>query len=111
MQRSSHPAPVPASAADGAMAARPRLFDEMRARMRRLGLSLRTEEAYVGWARPRRHSAIGRACRHRRRVRIAAWSPPPGKAAGLGCRYRRRDQGNSLIRVGSFRRPQSDLPG
>ncbi|NMW24807.1 tyrosine-type recombinase/integrase, partial [Rhodanobacter denitrificans] len=33
------------------MAARPRLFDEMRARMRRLGLSLRTEEAYVGWAR------------------------------------------------------------
>lgn len=51
MQRSSHPAPVPASAADGAMAARPRLFDEMRARMRRLGLSLRTEEAYVGWAR------------------------------------------------------------
>jgi hypothetical protein len=29
----------------------PRLLDEMRARMRRLGLSLRTEEAYVGWVR------------------------------------------------------------
>lgn len=51
MQRSSHPAPVPTSAVDGARAARPRLLDEMRGRMRRLGLSLRTEEAYVGWAR------------------------------------------------------------
>lgn len=29
----------------------PRLLDQMRARMRRLGLSLRTEEAYVGWVR------------------------------------------------------------
>ena len=51
MRRSSHSAPVPASAADSGMAARPRLLDEMRARMRRLGLSLRTEEAYVGWVR------------------------------------------------------------
>ena len=51
MQRSSHPAPVPASAVDGVRVARPRLLDEMRGRMRRLGLSLRTEEAYVGWVR------------------------------------------------------------
>jgi len=29
----------------------PRLLDQMRARMRRLGLSLRTEEAYIGWVR------------------------------------------------------------
>ena len=29
----------------------PRLLDEVRARMRRLGLSRRTEEAYVGWIR------------------------------------------------------------
>jgi len=28
-----------------------RLLDQLRARMRRLGLSLRTEEAYVGWVR------------------------------------------------------------
>jgi integron integrase len=28
-----------------------RLLDQMRARMRRLGLSLRTEEAYIGWVR------------------------------------------------------------
>jgi len=51
MQRSSHSESVPASLAGGAAAARPRLLDEMRARMRRLGLSLRTEEAYVGWVR------------------------------------------------------------
>ena len=47
--RSSHSDPAPASGA--AAVARPRLLDEMRARMRRLGLSLRTEEAYVGWVR------------------------------------------------------------
>ncbi|MBC6943816.1 MAG: hypothetical protein DWB45_14015, partial [Xanthomonadales bacterium] len=29
----------------------PRLLDELRARVRRLGLSLRTEEAYAGWVR------------------------------------------------------------
>lgn len=32
-------------------AARPRLLDTMRGRMRRLGLSIRTEEAYAGWVR------------------------------------------------------------
>lgn len=47
--RSSHPNPVAASSTAEAKA--PRLLDELRARMRRLGLSLRTEEAYVGWAR------------------------------------------------------------
>jgi integron integrase len=51
MKQSSHPESMSASAAGGAVAARPRLLDEMRARMRRLGLSLRTEEAYVGWVR------------------------------------------------------------
>ena len=29
----------------------PRLLDQMRGRMRRLGMSIRTEEAYVGWVR------------------------------------------------------------
>ncbi|HJU08546.1 MAG TPA: integron integrase [Rhodanobacteraceae bacterium] len=29
----------------------PKLLDQLRARMRRLGLSVRTEEAYVGWVR------------------------------------------------------------
>src|SRR5665811_2230941 len=47
--RSSHSDPAPASCTTAV--ARPRLLDEMRARMRRLGLSLRTEEAYVGWVR------------------------------------------------------------
>jgi len=51
MQRSSHPELAPASADGRAVAMRPRLLDQMRARMRRLGLSLRTEEAYVGWVR------------------------------------------------------------
>ena len=36
-------------ASDGAEA--PRLLDRVRARVRRLGLALRTEEAYVGWIR------------------------------------------------------------
>jgi hypothetical protein len=30
---------------------RPRLLDQLRGRIQRLGMSLRTEEAYVGWAR------------------------------------------------------------
>ena len=47
--RSSHSSPAPASCATETKA--PRLLDELRARMRRLGLSLRTEEAYVGWWR------------------------------------------------------------
>ena len=51
MQRSSHSEPVAASTVDGGAPARPKLLDEMHARMRRLGLSLRTEEAYVGWVR------------------------------------------------------------
>lgn len=38
-----------ARASGVAEATRPRLLDEVRARLRRLGLSLRTEEAYVGW--------------------------------------------------------------
>ena len=49
MKRSSHSngrTTTPTSAA-----ARPRLLDELRARLRRLGLSLRTEEAYAGWVR------------------------------------------------------------
>lgn len=32
-------------------AERPRLLDAVRARVRRLGLAIRTEEAYVGWVR------------------------------------------------------------
>jgi len=51
MQRSSHRVSVPASVPGGGVAARPRLLDEMRAGMRRMGLSLRTEEGYVGWVR------------------------------------------------------------
>lgn len=47
--RSSHSAPGGAS--EGSAARAPRLLDQMRARMRRLGLSIRTEEAYVGWVR------------------------------------------------------------
>ena len=47
--RSSHSNAV--SASRQAEAKPPRLLDEMRARMRRLGMSLRTEEAYVGWVR------------------------------------------------------------
>jgi integron integrase len=36
---------------DGSEARRPRLLEAVRLRMRRLGMSLRTEEAYVGWIR------------------------------------------------------------
>jgi integron integrase len=46
---SSHREPATASAAG--VPRQPRLLDEVRARIRRLGLSLRTEEAYVGWMR------------------------------------------------------------
>lgn len=38
-------------AASGDGAARPRLLDEVRSRMRRLGMARRSEEAYVGWIR------------------------------------------------------------
>lgn len=47
--QSSHLQPDAASARHGLRP--PRLLDQMRARMRRLGLSIRTEEAYVGWVR------------------------------------------------------------
>lgn len=49
--RSSYAAPSPASGLDAGGHRPPRLLDQMRSRMRRLGLSLRTEEAYVGWVR------------------------------------------------------------
>ena len=51
MWRSSHPELAGASEDGSVPPPRPRLLDAMRARMRRLGLSLRTEEAYVGWTR------------------------------------------------------------
>ena len=56
----SHPDPPAASESADAAAvrpppssgpARPRLLDQVRARIRRLGLARRTEEAYVGWIR------------------------------------------------------------
>ena len=49
LMRSSHPKAWPATEAPAL--ARPRLLDELRARTRRLGLSIRTEEAYAGWVR------------------------------------------------------------
>ena len=49
MSASSHPEFAAASVPDSVPP--PRLLDVMRARMRRLGLFLRTEEAYVGWVR------------------------------------------------------------
>lgn len=46
---SSHP---PSVSASSALSNRPpRLLDRVRARIRRLGMSLRTEQAYVGWIR------------------------------------------------------------
>lgn len=47
--RSSHP--TPAGTSKVAPVRPPRLLEQMRGRMRRLGLSIRTEEAYVGWVR------------------------------------------------------------
>lgn len=51
--RCSHPKAVAASqvANQALMPRQPRLLDELRARVRRLGLAIRTEEAYVGWVR------------------------------------------------------------
>ncbi|MGH8213939.1 MAG: integron integrase [Rhodanobacteraceae bacterium] len=49
--RSSHRDLVGTSGASSRPPAASRLLDQLRARMRRLGLSLRTEEAYVGWVR------------------------------------------------------------
>jgi integron integrase len=59
MKQSSHPH---ARTTTGT-SARPRLLDELRARIRRLGLSLRTEEAYVGWVR---RFILGNGKRHPR---------------------------------------------
>ncbi|HVR81417.1 MAG TPA: integron integrase [Luteimonas sp.] len=48
----SHPEPPAASVVPVVPdAAAPRLLDQVRARIRRLGLARRTEEAYVGWIR------------------------------------------------------------
>ena len=49
--RSSHRGSDAASAVPAPAMRSPRFLDQLRARMRRLGLSLRTEEAYVGWVR------------------------------------------------------------
>lgn len=51
MAESSHRMVGMARQAEGGADRPPRLLDEVRARMRRLGLALRTEEAYVGWIR------------------------------------------------------------
>lgn len=48
-EQSSHPEESPASG--DTPAARPRLLDALRDRARRLGLALRTEDAYAGWVR------------------------------------------------------------
>jgi integron integrase len=49
--RSSHSTPCAASEPGRGTPRQPRLLDRMRARIRRLGLSIRTEESYVGWVR------------------------------------------------------------
>jgi len=49
MNSSSHSSDGATTGARGT--SRPRLLDELRGRIRRLGLALRTEEAYVGWVR------------------------------------------------------------
>jgi len=49
MNSSSHSSGGATTGARGT--SRPRLLDELRGRIRRLGLALRTEEAYVGWVR------------------------------------------------------------
>ena len=53
MERSSHRAGRPAStrAVERSGGQPPKLLDQVRERIRRLGYSSRTEEAYVGWAR------------------------------------------------------------
>ena len=49
MGRSSHP--EAGAASDAPATPRTRLLDQLRMRVRRLGLSIRTEEAYAGWVR------------------------------------------------------------
>lgn len=48
---SSYCKPGSATVPRGAARRSPRLLDQVRGRIRRLGMSLRTEEAYVGWIR------------------------------------------------------------
>ena len=43
--------PTAATSRDDATAKPPRLLDQVRARMRRLGMAIRSEDAYVGWIR------------------------------------------------------------
>jgi len=43
--------PTTATSRDDASAKPPRLLDQVRARMRRLGMATRSEDAYVGWIR------------------------------------------------------------
>jgi hypothetical protein len=73
--------PLPADASP-----RPRLLDEVRGRLRRLGLARRTEEAYVGWIR-RFILANGR--RHPRRgdLRHAPAAAVPKPVARAGATY------------------------
>ncbi len=66
MTVSSHP--ESATASSPGTAPPPRLFDVMRARMRRLGLSLRTEQAYIGWIR---RFILGNGKRHPRSMGAA----------------------------------------
>lgn len=51
MESSHRDAPTTRKEAAATVAPAPRLLDRVRARMRRLGLARRTEEAYVGWIR------------------------------------------------------------
>ena len=59
----------------------PRLLDEVRARIRRLGLARHTEEAYVGWTR---RFILANGKRHPRemggRVKIVPGTFPPRSA-------------------------------
>lgn len=48
---SSYSVPGSASRRDDGAQRAPRLLDQVRGRIRRLGMSIRTEEAYVGWVR------------------------------------------------------------
>jgi hypothetical protein len=46
-----HAHPAARSSPSGTSAKPPRLLDQVRARMRRLGMAIRSEEAYLGWIR------------------------------------------------------------
>jgi len=82
---SSHP--ESAAASETGTAPPPRLLDVLRARMRRLGLSLRTEKACVGWVR--RFACVTSATRARwARAKSRRFSPCWRRA--IGCRLWRR---------------------